>query len=107
MGYSLMHLKIFHESLQKCHKMFGLPDVSWNSFLEEVIRQNFADNFSRAKGYLCSYEPGLVMKASSSEASAVDSCSPSTSFAYSFCSLAASVILILKNEYCYHNKIIK
>lgn len=48
----------------------------------------------RAKFFL--YKPGLVMNASSSEVSAVDSCRPSTSFAYSSCSLAASVFLILK-----------
>jgi len=44
-------LKIFHKSFQKGHKMFGLSDVTWNSFLEEVIRKNFPGNFSRIERY--------------------------------------------------------
>lgn len=79
--------------------MFCFSDIPRNSFVEEIFRENCTIaqlNCSLTGGAVC--RPGLLIKASSLAAA---SCSPSTSLAYSSCSLDASVVLILEDKLVY------
>ena len=76
--------------------MFGLSNVPRNCFLEKVFGENYITAQLSPQSQTALVDlPGLLVKASSSDAA---SCNPSTSLAYSSCSLEASVFLILNNQ---------